>query len=147
MLQCARKAAAGAYKPDARGEILEAIPDADLELLWQDATVSRPEDMVLTHLIVPPVSIRPSVIMEGAGSNEDDLTMKLTEIINVNHTLSLALEQGGTLKAVAEHWDFLQVQVAHYINGELPGFSMTIKKEKSIRGLVQRMKGKRAFSG
>ena len=44
----------------------------------------RPESMVITHLAVPPVCIRPSVEMESAsGSNEDDLTMKLMQIIEV----------------------------------------------------------------
>ncbi len=36
----------------------------------------RPEDLVVTHIAVPPVAIRPSVEMDGA-SNEDDITMKL----------------------------------------------------------------------
>lgn len=36
------------------------------------------------HLFVPPVAIRPSVQMDaGAGSNEDDLTVKL----QVRHTV------------------------------------------------------------
>jgi len=35
----------------------------------------------VTHLAVPPVCIRPSVEMDSAGSNEDDLTMKLMQII------------------------------------------------------------------
>lgn len=34
--------------------------------------------MILTHLLVPPVTIRPSVAMDTQGSNEDDITMKLT---------------------------------------------------------------------
>ena len=46
------------------------------------AFLCRPESMVITHLAVPPVCIRPSVEMESAsGSNEDDLTMKLMQII------------------------------------------------------------------
>ena len=36
----------------------------------------RPEDLIVTHIAVPPVAIRPSVDMDGA-SNEDDITMKL----------------------------------------------------------------------
>ena len=43
--------------------------------------VCRPEHLIVTHLAVPPVCIRPSVEMESAGSNEDDITMKLMQII------------------------------------------------------------------
>lgn len=39
----------------------------------------RPEDLVVTHVAVPPVAIRPSVEMDGA-SNEDDITMKLMQV-------------------------------------------------------------------
>ncbi len=41
----------------------------------------RPEHLIVTHLAVPPVCIRPSVEMESAGSNEDDITLKLMQII------------------------------------------------------------------
>lgn len=36
----------------------------------------RPEDLIVSVIAVPPVTIRPSVDMDGA-SNEDDITMKL----------------------------------------------------------------------
>ena len=43
-----------------------------LDLPW------RPEDLLMTYVPVPPVCIRPSVEMDtGAGTNEDDLTIKL----------------------------------------------------------------------
>ena len=38
----------------------------------------QPEDLLMTYVPVPPVCIRPSVEMDsGAGTNEDDLTIKL----------------------------------------------------------------------
>ena len=56
----------------------QAIPDCDLDLLWSDAANGRPENLILTHVLVPPVAVRPSVPMDAAGgSNEDDLTIKL----------------------------------------------------------------------
>jgi DNA-directed RNA polymerase III subunit RPC1 len=55
--------------------LFEAIPDEDCELLDM---VGRPEHLLMTVVPVPPVAIRPSVEMDaGAGSNEDDITMKL----------------------------------------------------------------------
>ena len=41
----------------------------------------RPENLLFTHILVPPVCIRPSVHMDGGGSNEDDLTVKLQSIM------------------------------------------------------------------
>ena len=35
-----------------------------------------------------------------------------------------ALEAGQPLTVIMEHWDFLQVQCAMYINSDLPGLPM-----------------------
>lgn len=51
------------------------VPDEDCELL---DLAGRPEDLLMTIIPVPPVCIRPSVEVDGgAGSNEDDVTLKL----------------------------------------------------------------------
>lgn len=88
------------------------------------------------------VCIRPSVQIEtGAGSNEDDLTIKLQDIIHMNNTLQTALERGASMKIIMEQWDYLQMQAAQFINGELSGLpSSTGAVSKPIRGLVQRLK-------
>lgn len=108
-------------------ELFKRIPDVDCEILWLDPLIGRPENLLLVNLLVPPVPIRPSVAMDvGGGSNEDDLTVKLQEIIDVNIALKLALEKGAPHKTILEEWDFLQLQIAQYINGEMPGLQRPI---------------------
>jgi DNA-directed RNA polymerase III subunit RPC1 len=124
-------------------ELFMAISDEDCELLWCNPDVGRPECLLLQTVLVPPVAIRPSVTMDaGAGSNEDDLTVKLQEIITYNNALRTALRKGASMNRVMENWDFLQVQVAQYINAELPGLPRLPGAPKPIRGLCQRLKGK-----
>ena len=107
-----------------------------------DPLIGRPENLILQNLLVPPVPIRPSVAMDvGGGSNEDDLTVKLQEILDVNVALELAMTRGPQTRTIMEEWDFLQVQVAQYINGEMPGLQRPMGS-KPIRGLCQRLKGK-----
>jgi DNA-directed RNA polymerase III subunit RPC1 len=123
-------------------EIFTHISDDDCEVLWIDPLIGRPETLILQSILVPPVPIRPSVAMDvGGGSNEDDLTVKLQEIIDVNVALELALMKGPQTRTIMEEWDFLQVQVAQYINGEMPGLQRPIGS-KPMRGLCQRLKGK-----
>jgi len=123
-------------------ELFRKIPDSDCEVLWLDPIIGRPENLILQNLLVPPVPIRPSVAMDvGGGSNEDDLTVKLQEIMDVNVALELAMTRGPQTRTIMEEWDFLQVQVAQYINGEMPGLQRPIGS-KPIRGLCQRLKGK-----
>ena len=76
-------------------ELFQRIPDEDCEVLGVRPHLGRPENLIIQSIAVPPVSIRPSVAMDmGGGSNEDDLTVQLQEIINVNVALKMALTKG-----------------------------------------------------
>jgi len=121
--------------------LFEKISTEDQELLCVSC---RPETLIMTHLAVPPVCIRPSVEMDaGAGSNEDDVSMKLMQIIEVNNILRQGLEKGLPIVNLMENWDFLQVQCAMYINSDLPGLPLMYQTTgKPLRGFVQRLKGK-----
>eukprot|EP00981_Chlorochromonas_danica_P010917 scaffold3535_cov162-Ochromonas_danica.AAC.3 len=124
-------------------ELLKKIIDEDMMLLWMDGQYGLPESLVMWAVPVPPVPIRPSVPQDtGGGSTEDDLTVKLQEIVEMNNALRMALEKGATMKMVAEDWEFLQIQVALFINGETPGIPRQLMGTKAIRGLCQRLKGK-----
>jgi DNA-directed RNA polymerase III subunit RPC1 len=64
-------------------------------------------------------------------------------IIDVNNIVRKALTDGASVPSLAEHWDFLQVQAALYINSELPGLPSAYQSgSKPLRGFVQRLKGK-----
>ena len=90
--------------------------------------------------------IRPSVITDSAiGSNEDDLTVKLTDIITTNNIIRNAIGGGKALvHNVMEDWEFLQLQCALYINGaNVPSVRAEWHAQKrSIRAFAQRLKGK-----
>ena len=124
-------------------ELFRSITEEDMSLMWMDGAHCRPETLISWSIPVPPVPIRPSVPMDiGGGSNEDDLTVKLQEIIDVNNALKVALENGATMKMIAEDWEFLQIQTAQFVNGEVPGVPRSLAGAKAIRGLCQRLKGK-----
>ncbi|WIA12568.1 hypothetical protein OEZ85_006229 [Tetradesmus obliquus] len=121
--------------------LFRAIVDEDLDVL---DIAGRPEDLLLGVVPVPPVAIRPSVEMDGA-SNEDDITMKLMQIIEVNNGLRHGLEKGLPIVSLMENWDFLQVQAAMLINSDLPGVTLQQQQgapQRPMRGFVQRLKGK-----
>ncbi|KII96076.1 hypothetical protein PLICRDRAFT_130272 [Plicaturopsis crispa FD-325 SS-3] len=121
-------------------DLFRRISDEDCELLGLRPTYGRPEEYIWQYISVPPVCIRPSVAQDGA-SNEDDLTVKLTEIVFTNALIKQGLAKGAPTAQFMEHWEFLQLSVAMYINSELPGVP-TQPGQKPIRGFVQRLKGK-----
>lgn len=124
-------------------KLFERIPEEDLPLLAMDAKKAQPKDLIFTRMLVPPVCIRPSVLSDlKAGTNEDDLTMKQSEIIFINDVIKKHKLSGASVNMYQEGWDFLQLQTALYINSELSGIPLAMMPKKPGRGLVQRLKGK-----
>lgn len=104
--------------------LFQSITDEDCELLGLDPSHGRPEEFIWTSLPVPPVCIRPSVGQDGS-SNEDDITVLLSDIVTVNARIRSSLKEGGDMKLLMEHWDFLQLQCAMFVNADLPGVANT----------------------
>ena len=96
-------------------DIFTKTPDEDLPLLWLNAEMSRPERLVLTHLPVPPVCIRPSVKMDGGASNEDDLTCKLASIIDTSNAIREHMAKGQAYESLLTTWDSLNLEVAQCV--------------------------------
>ncbi|EXJ88840.1 DNA-directed RNA polymerase III subunit RPC1 [Capronia epimyces CBS 606.96] len=119
-------------------KLFRRIHPSDRELLGLRS--AKPESFLWLYIPAPPVCIRPSVGQEAA-STEDDITAKLGDIVAANNALREAIEKGAPVQSVVEHWDYLSLQLAMYINSDVPGLA---KGEfgKQIRGFVQRLKGK-----
>lgn len=100
---------------------------------------STPANLIIQNILVSPSCIRPSVDMQEEGFNEDDITVKLSEIINTNKLLEESIRKGNSLPIINEDWDYLQLQVNLLINSDLPSVNMI---STPIRGFVQRLKGK-----
>lgn len=103
--------------------LFEQILDEDIQFLLMNPEQGHPKDMILTRVPVPPVCIRPSVVSDlKSGTNEDDLTMQLTEIVFLNDVIVKHRLMGAKVQMILEDWDFLQLQCALYIDKdtELP---------------------------
>lgn len=120
--------------------LFREIPQSECELLGMDAAKGRPETYLWREVPAPPVCIRPSV-MQDTASNEDDLTVKLTEIAWTSSLIRAGLEKGMSITQLMEQWDFLQLSLALYINSDTPS-GPGMPATKPIRALCQRLKGK-----
>ncbi|OMO97199.1 RNA polymerase, alpha subunit [Corchorus olitorius] len=119
--------------------LFKRMTDVDCELLYLS---DRPEKFIVTNIAVPPVAIRNSVINDGS-STEDDITMRLRQIIWANFSLRKELvETNANLRCLSE-WEMLQVEVAQYINSDVRGVPIGTQLSKPLTGFVQRLKGKK----
>ncbi|AFM98532.1 DNA-directed RNA polymerase subunit beta' [Encephalitozoon hellem ATCC 50504] len=116
--------------------VFKMMKEDDYELLGFSES---PERLIIQNVIVPPSCIRPSVSMDDEGTNEDDITIKISEIVHTNKVLKEGIEKGNPLNLINEDWDHLQLQCALLINSELPQVGIP---GQPVRGIVQRLKGK-----
>ncbi len=124
-------------------ERLENIKDDDALLLGIDPKVARPEWMVLTVLPVPPVTVRPSIILESGVRSEDDLTHKLVDIIRINQRLAENIEAGAPHLIVEDLWELLQYHVTTYFDNGVSGVPPARHRSgRVLRTLAQRLRGK-----
>jgi DNA-directed RNA polymerase, beta'' subunit/160 kD subunit len=114
-----------------------------MRLLGIDPTTSRPEWLVLTTLLVPPVNVRPSITLESGERSEDDLTHKLVEIMRINQRLEQNINAGAPQIIIDDLWELLQYHVTTYFNNEAPGIPPARHRSgRALKTLAQRLKGK-----
>ncbi|NOJ26694.1 MAG: DNA-directed RNA polymerase subunit A'/A'' [Nitrososphaera sp.] len=124
-------------------ERMSHIPDEDLMLLGYDPSTARPEWFILQVLPVPPVTVRPSIILETGIRSEDDLTHKLVDIIRVNQRLKESKEAGTPPLIVQDLVDLLQYHVTTYFDNEVSGIPQAHHRSgRPLKTLTQRLKGK-----
>lgn len=75
-------------------DLFERIKDEDVALFDMDKDICKPVDLLITHIPVPPSCIRPSVAVSQGTSNEDDLTIKLVEILQLNSNIKMSIQEG-----------------------------------------------------
>ena len=122
-------------------EWLEKIPDEDLKKLKFKG--GRPEWMVITILPVPPMTMRPSIILETGERSEDDLTHKIVDIVRINERLKRILEIGAPEFLINDIIELLQYHVATYIKNDLANIPPARHRSgRPLKTLAQRLVGK-----
>jgi DNA-directed RNA polymerase subunit A' len=130
-------------KPDEIHDWLAKISDEDVRALGMDPEAARPEWLVLTALLVPPVNVRPSITLETGERSEDDLTHKLVDIMRINQRLEQDIDAGAPQIIIDDLWELLQYHVTVYFNNETPGVPVARHRStRPLKTLAQRLKGK-----
>jgi len=122
---------------------LASVPDKDLRMLGFDPQYARPEWMVITALLVPPVSVRPSITLETGDRSEDDLTHKLVDIMRINQRLEANINAGAPQLIIEDLWELIQYHVTTYFNNETSNIPPARHRSgRPLKTLSQRLKGK-----
>jgi DNA-directed RNA polymerase III subunit RPC1 len=119
--------------------MFQKINRCDFDILDLDPSGTRPENFLLSVLPVPPLVVRPTVMISSKITNEDDLTMRLVEIQTLNLKLKNFFSLSQDLENLWEIWGVLQIECARYLNSEI---FIGDNDSKNLAGIYQRLKGK-----
>ncbi len=127
--------------PNEIKERLSKIPDETAEKLGVEG--GRPEWLIIDNVLVPPVTIRPSITLETGQRSEDDLTHKLVDVIRINQRLKNNMEIDAPDFIIDDLWELLQYHVATLFDNSLSGIPPARHRSgRSLKSLVGRLKGK-----
>jgi len=124
-------------------DMLVNITDEELRKVAVNTDVCRPEWAVLTSLLVPPVTVRPSIILESGERSEDDLTHKLSDIIRANQRLWENLNAGAPEVIIEDLWDLLQFHVTTFFDNTVTRIPPARHRSgQPLKTITERIKGK-----
>jgi len=124
-------------------ERLTRIPDEQAKLIGINPAKFRPEWSVLTLLLVPPVTVRPSITLESGERSEDDLTHKLSDIIRANQRLWENLNAGAPEVIIEDLWDLLQYHVTTFFDNTITRIPPARHRSgQPLKTITERIKGK-----
>src|SRR3989339_720464 len=124
-------------------EILSRISDDDIKLLGVNPRTCRPEWAVITLLLVPSVTVRPSITLETGERSEDDLTHKLSDIIRANQRLWENLNAGAPEVIITDLWDLLQYHITTFFDNNVTRIPPARHRSgQPLKTITERIKGK-----
>ncbi|MFH1521429.1 MAG: DNA-directed RNA polymerase subunit A' [archaeon] len=124
-------------------ERLVKVPDEDLKVLGINAETLRPECAILTSLLVPSVTVRPSITLESGERSEDDLTHKLSDIIRSNQRLWENLNAGAPEVIIEDLWDLLQYHITTFFDNSIAKIPPARHRSgQPLKTITERIKGK-----
>ncbi len=124
-------------------ERLVNIKDDELKKIGINPKSCRPEWAVLSLLLVPSVTVRPSITLDTGERSEDDLTHKLSDIIRANQRLWENLNAGAPEVIIEDLWDLLQYHVTTFFDNNVSRIPPARHRSgQPLKTITERIKGK-----
>lgn len=128
--------------PDSCLKIFKKLNYAHWCYLLQNANAPAPENLIVSLVQVPPRILRPSITMQHEQTNEDDLTMKLLEMIRQSNLIDAHRHQGKDPAKIGELQQLLQLLYNQLINSDSSEAKSIKNSFAQVKGVLQRLKGK-----
>ncbi|MFB6209247.1 MAG: DNA-directed RNA polymerase subunit A' [Candidatus Nanohaloarchaea archaeon] len=128
-------------KPQDIQERFEEVSDETAATLGVEG--GRPEDLIITHVPVPPVTMRPSITLETGERSEDDITHKLVDVIRINKRLQNNIEIEAPDFIIDDLHELLQYHVSTLFYNDMSNVPPARHRSgRSLKSLIERVQGK-----
>ncbi len=129
--------------PNEIRELLVKITDDEMKKIGVNPKTFRPEWAILSQLLVPSVTVRPSITLETGERSEDDLTHKISDIIRANQRLWENLNAGAPEVIIEDLWDLLQYHVTTFFDNNISKIPPARHRSgQPLKTITERIKGK-----
>lgn len=121
----------------------QRIRDSHVTAMGFHPKFSRPDWMICTVLAVPPLTVRPSVVMDDNQRMEDDLTHKLIDIVRDNQRLREKIDRSESAEVIEKYTAMVQYHVATYVDNDIKGLPPAAQRSgRPLKTLKSRMGAK-----
>ena len=121
----------------------QRMTDTSIRILGFDPKYSRPAWMVCTVLAVPPLTVRPPVVMDDNQRMDDDLSHKLIDIVRSNQKLREQIDRGQPRDYVEKMTAHLEYDVATYVDNDIKGMPPAAQRSgRPLKTLKSRLGAK-----
>ena len=132
-----------AIQPEMILRAFQRMTDEDCRLIGLNPEFARPEWMICTVLAVPPLTVRPSVVMDDNQRMEDDLTHKLIDILRANDKVREKIDKEESAEVLDKYTAKLQYDVATYVDNDIKGLEPSAQRSgRPLRTLKSRFGAK-----
>jgi len=129
--------------PNEIRDLLVLIPEEEIKKIGVNPKTCRPEWGILSQLLVPSVTVRPSITLETGERSEDDLTHKISDIIRANQRLWENLNAGAPEVIIEDLWDLLQYHVTTFFDNNISRIPPARHRSgQPLKTITERIKGK-----
>ena len=116
--------------------IFERISSTDSKLLGFDTKFNKLSSLIISTLLIPPPSIRPTLILDSGIHSQDDMTHKLLDIVKINKILKNFIKNGENEEKIQTLTKLLQYNISTYLDNnklDVPAKGKSGKKYISFK--------------
>ena len=129
--------------PNEIRDFLVSITDEEIKKIGVNPKTCRPEWAIISQLLVPSVTVRPSITLDSGERSEDDLTHKISDIIRANQRLWENLNAGAPEVIIEDLWDLLQYHVTTFFDNNISRIPPARHRSgQPLKTITERIKGK-----